>query len=258
MTLTHCTVVTGGGRGIGRAISSRMAREGAVIAVGQNQDHLDSILAEIRAAGGIADCIAGDVSDQQTAKRTVELAAKNGWAIRNLVCNAGIGKSGAAHEFDPVMFQRIFDINVKGTWWFIHEVLPQMIKAKQGTICLMSSTVGVTPYKFDAPYSASKAAVNAIAASVAGEIAQYGLIIVPLCPCYVEGEMTERSISGIAQRRNISREEARQVVASVCPGKRVLPAEELADILADICKSGDMTLSGVPYMFDAPAQESGV
>src|SRR5438876_2170119 len=83
-------IVTGGGRGIGRAITLRLARHYPVVAVGRDAGNLDDTCAEVAAAGGRAAPCPGDVSDPQTAAKAVALVAERGWQVRHLVCNAGI------------------------------------------------------------------------------------------------------------------------------------------------------------------------
>jgi NAD(P)-dependent dehydrogenase (short-subunit alcohol dehydrogenase family) len=112
----------------------------------------------------------------------------------------------------------------------------------------MSSIVAVHPCKNDAPYCATKGAINAMATSLALEYEKHGVVVVPMCPSYVESEMTDRSIAGLANRKKISLEEAREKIAQSCPGGRILPAEELAEAIATICTNQDPALSGKPYL----------
>src|SRR5947208_15013826 len=84
---TTASLVTGGGRGIGRAIALRLARETALLVVGRTPGDLESVCAEIRQAGGTAELCAGDGSDPATADRAVQGARQRGWTIRNLICN---------------------------------------------------------------------------------------------------------------------------------------------------------------------------
>jgi NAD(P)-dependent dehydrogenase (short-subunit alcohol dehydrogenase family) len=83
-------IITGGGRGIGRAISLRLARSGPVVAVGRTEDDLLSVCAEIGDKGGLGIPCPGDIADPATSRRAVELALDHGWAVGRLVCNAGM------------------------------------------------------------------------------------------------------------------------------------------------------------------------
>src|SRR5260221_14604038 len=107
---TACSIVTGGGRGIGCAIARRLAKIGPVLVVGRTADDLKAIATEIQAAGGaVAPCV-GDVANPDTARSAVALAPARGWFVRNLVCNAGIGKGGPTADFDREQWRHIFDV----------------------------------------------------------------------------------------------------------------------------------------------------
>jgi 3-oxoacyl-[acyl-carrier protein] reductase len=137
-------LITGGGRGIGRAITLRLVRVAPVLVVGRDLVDLESVCAEVRREGAAAEVCAGDISDPATASRAVALAVERGWEIGYLVCNAGIGKSGATETFDPQLWRRIFDVNVHGCFYFVQACLPGMLQRGRGTITIMSSLAGVT------------------------------------------------------------------------------------------------------------------
>ncbi len=242
------TIITGGGRGIGRAIARKMAEETNVILVGRTKDDLVSTCREIQDAGGRALYHVGDVSHSETAENTVSLAQEHGWSIRNLICNAGIAKSGTFHTFDESLWRSMFDINVHGSFLFIKACLPEMVRAKKGTICLMSSIAGLKGYAYAAGYTASKYALIGLARSLALEYGKHGIVVVPVCPGFVESEMTRRSIKGLMERKHISEDEARACIAAVNPQKRILPAEEVVDAVAFVCSGSVPSLSGNPLV----------
>jgi len=118
------TIITGGGRGIGRAIALRMAAQTALVLVGRTAADLDAVRAEVVQAGGQAVCCPGDVADPRTAQAAIVQAREQGWKVRNLVCNAGIAKGGSTATFDQELWRRIFDVNVHGCFYFIQAFLP--------------------------------------------------------------------------------------------------------------------------------------
>ncbi len=242
------TIITGGGRGIGRAIALRMAAQTPLVLVGRTAADLDGVRAEVGQAGGRAVCCPGDVAEPRTARAAIGQAREQGWKVRNLVCNAGIAKGGATATFDPDLWRRIFDVNVHGSFYFIQAALPEMIERRQGTICLMSSISGVKGYKYDAAYTASKHAVVGLARSLALEVGKHGLVVVALCPSFVESEMTTRTIRGLMQRRGISEAEAHKVVEATNPQRRILPAEEVAEMVAIVCSGLAPSLAGNPLI----------
>lgn len=225
-------IVTGGGRGIGRAIALRLARDGPVVAVGRAAADLDAACADARAAGGQAVPCVGDVADPATAAAAVERVRANGWRLRHLVCNAGIGKGGPTAAFDPELWRRIFDVNVHGCFHLVRAALPSLLEAPGGCVTIVSSLAGVQGVAFDAAYTASKHALVGFARSLALEHRRAGLTVAALCPSFVESDMTARTIAGVMRRHNLAEPDARARVAARCPAGRILPAEELAEAVA--------------------------
>jgi NAD(P)-dependent dehydrogenase (short-subunit alcohol dehydrogenase family) len=242
------SIITGGGRGIGRAITVRLARESAVIPVGRTPADLEATCEAVRSAGGKAISCCGDVADPATAERAVQLARENDWTIRNLICNAGIGKSGPTHGFDPAIWTRIFDVNVHGSFLFARACLPEMLERGKGVIVLMSSTAGVKGYKYIAAYTASKHALVGLARSLALEYGKRGIVVVPVCPGFVESPMTRKTIQGLAEHQGISAAEAEHRIAEINPQRRIIPAEEVAELVAAVCAGVAPSLSGHPLI----------
>ncbi len=246
------SIITGGGRGIGRAISLRLAKDTNVIVVGRTKEDLVSICKEItllrQGFEGRAVYIVGDITDPKTADKAVALAEKKKWQIVNLVCNAGIGKSGKTETFDKKLWRDMFDVNVHGAFYFVQACLPTMLKNKKGTICLMSSIAGVKGYSYIAGYTATKHALVGLARSLAQEYGKHGIVAVPICPGFVESEMTTRTIHGVMERHGISEVEARARVAAGNPQKRIIPAEEVAEAIAFVCSGKVPSLSGNPLI----------
>jgi NAD(P)-dependent dehydrogenase (short-subunit alcohol dehydrogenase family) len=242
------TIVTGGGRGIGRAITLRLTREGPVVVVGRTPADLESVCREVAEGGGEAEPCAGDVAEPATAERAVGLAAARGWAVRNLVCNAGIGKRGPTETFDPETWRRIFDVNVHGSFHFVRACLPPMLEQGRGAIVLMSSVAGVRGLAYDAAYSATKHALVGLARSLALEYGKRGIVVVPLCPGFVASEMTDRAIRGLVERQGLSEDESTRKIAATNPQRRIIPAEEIAEAVALACSGLIPSLGGHPLM----------
>src|SRR4029453_18977294 len=133
-----------------------------------------------------------------------------GWAVCSLVCNAGIGKSGPTAELAFEAWREVLDVNLDGTLHFVQACLPQMVARGGGTICLMSSILGVRGAPYDAAYTASKHALIGLARTLALECGRHNICTVPICPGYVESEMTRRVIRGAMERRGISEAEAEE------------------------------------------------
>jgi len=248
MNTNLASIVTGGGRGIGRSIALRMAKETAVLVVGRTQSDLESVCQEIDKQGGTAELCTGDVSDPATAERAVQQAQVKGWTIRNLVLNAGIAKGGAATSFDKDVWREIFAVNVHGSFYFIQACLPALVEQKAGSICLMSSIAGLKGFKYESAYCASKHALVGLARSLALEYAKHGIVVVPICPGFVESDMTRRTIQGLVKHRALSEAQATELVANKNPQRRILPADEVAEAVALVCCGKVPSLNGNPLV----------
>lgn len=248
MNPNQVTIVTGASRGIGRAIALKMASSTSVLVVGRNAKPLEQLCAEIVATGGSAHFVAGDVSNPETAQLALNAAADKGWTVRNLVCNAGIAKGGVSHTFDPALWQEMFAVNVNGAFWFAQACLPLMVEAKAGTISIISSIAGLKGVKYDTAYSATKHALIGMASSLALEYAKHGIVVVPICPGFVDTDMTDRTIAGIARHQSLSHDDAAAKVAAVNPQRRIIPASEVADAVALVCSNTIPSLNGRPLV----------
>lgn len=244
----RAAIVTGAGRGIGRAAALRLAQEMPIALVGLTEAHLAEAAEAIRAAGGRAVIAAGDVADPRTAAQAVDAAHAEGWKIGALVSSAGIGKGGPTREFSFEDWKRVFEVNVHGAFSFVRAVLPDMLEAGQGSICLISSTAGVKGYAYSAAYSASKHALVGLARSLAKEHGKRGIVTVPICPGFVDTDMTARTIEGLVKHRGMSEAEAREKVAKVNPQRRLIPPEEVAEAIAFVCSGKVPSLSGEPMI----------
>jgi NAD(P)-dependent dehydrogenase (short-subunit alcohol dehydrogenase family) len=242
------SIVTGGGRGIGKAVALRLARQTAVLIVGRNEASLAAVCAEIRSAGGLADCVVGDVANPDVATKAVDKAAANGWTVQNLVVNAGWGKGGPSATLDKQVWRGMFAVNVHGAFWFIQACLPGMIERKQGSICIISSIAGVKGYKYQCAYTATKHALVGMARSLALEHAKNGIVVVPICPGFVDTDMTAQTIAGLVKHRGVSEADARQIVADKSPQKRVIPADEVAEAVAFVSSGKVPSLNGNPLI----------
>lgn len=247
------TIITGGGRGIGRAIALRMAEETAVLVVGRTEDDLQTLCQEINNRGGFADYLVGDVSKPSTAKRAVAKVKKKGWTLRHLVVNAGIGKGGVTHTFDRKLWKEIFAVNVDGALYFSQECLPAMMEQKSGTITFINSISGTQGFKYDAAYTASKHAQLGLARTLSMEYAKHGIVVVPICPHFVESDMTRRTIAGLVRHRGMSETQAEETIKNTNPQKRIIPAEEVAEAVALVASGKLPSLNGNPLMLTGGA-----
>lgn len=228
-------IITGGGRGLGRVIAMRLAREYNILIIARTESDLINTCETVRLQGGNADYIVGDVKHPETAERVIDKLRSLNWSVSTLICNAGIGKSSRAHEIDNDTWDDIIDTNLNGSFYFTRAVLPLFIQQGGGLICFISSVAGIKGYAYEAAYTASKHAQVGLSKSIAKEYAKYNIASVVLCPDFIEGDMTSRTIHGLMKRRNISYEDARRVVEEKTDQNHILSPEEVAEVVATIC-----------------------
>lgn len=248
MQLKFASLVTGGSRGIGKAAAIRLSKQGPVFIVGTNVEALTQTCLEINEQGGDADFFAGDVALKTTAQASLKKLKVRGWQVKNLVCAAGIGKSGRSNEYSARDWRRCFSVNVDGAFWFCQAVLPKMIENKSGNICLISSIAGIKGYKYQAAYTASKHALVGLAKSLALEFAKHGIVVVPICPAFVDTDMTKQTIAGLVKHRNLTEAAAREIIANVNPQKRIISADEVAEAVITVCSGRVSALNGHPII----------
>lgn len=161
-------LVTGGGSGIGAACCEQLAEEGAAVAV------LDRRADAARdVAGGIPGALAveADVRDPEALARAVDQAAEVLGGLDAVVCSAGAGALQALVDYDERTWDRIVDVNLKGTWLTLRAAVPHLQAAGGGTVVTVASVAGLRPTRGEGPYSAAKAGVVALTANAALELA---------------------------------------------------------------------------------------
>lgn len=243
-------IITGGGRGLGRAISLRLASSYRLILVGRTEADLIATCRAIREKGGTAEYLAADIALPTTAEAAVSRVTELGWQLRGVVNNAGIGKSSPTHELTLEKWHEAFNVNAHGSFYFAQAALPYLLKKREGVLCFISSLAGVRGYAYEAAYTASKHAQVGLAKALAQEYGKSGITSAVICPGFIEGEMTLRSIKGVAGRRGITEDEARGVVAKTSPQRRIIPEAEVADMVELICKNTVPSLSGTPIILN--------
>ena len=163
----RAAVVTGGGSGIGRATSRRLAEEGARVAVVDVDSEAAAAVA--KDFGGLAFGV--DVGDPDALRQCVDAAAEELGGISILYNNAGTAAFNRLHELEPAEWERVLRVNLTGVWAGIRAAVPHMLAGGGGSIVSTASISGIRPAAGEGPYAASKAAVAALTASAALEYA---------------------------------------------------------------------------------------
>lgn len=194
MLTNKTAVVTGGTRGIGRAIVLKLSQLGANVVIGyrSNEKMASELVEEIVSQGGKALAVQGDVGNFDMAKSLVDQAIEAFGSIDILVNNAGITKDTLILRMTEEDFDDVITTNLKGTFNCIKHAAKPMLKAKKGRVINMASVIGLIGNPGQANYAASKAGIIGLTKSVAKEFASRGITVNAVAPGFIESDMTDK------------------------------------------------------------------
>ena len=227
-------VVTGGGGGLGAAIATAFAREGASLTLmGRTPATLEAHAKTLRASFGVqVAAVTCDVTDPASVAGAFDTAVREIGPVRVLVNNAGHAVAGLVQDATLADWQRVLDVNLTGTFLCIQRVLPAMLEAGDGRIINIASTAGLKGYTRVAAYCAAKHGVVGLTRAVAAETARTGVTVNAVCPDYVEGTAMLRSaIANVARATGKSEAAARAMLASRPNGTFITMDEVAARVL---------------------------
>ncbi|HXQ72829.1 MAG TPA: SDR family NAD(P)-dependent oxidoreductase [Pyrinomonadaceae bacterium] len=214
-------LITGGGRGIGRAIALVFAQHGARVAVAaRTREQVETVAQEI---GDNAVALVCDVSNPD---QVAEILADIKPDI--LVNNAGIAESATFVTTTDEMWHRHIAINLSGTFYCTRAALPSMLERGWGRIINIASIAAKTGAPYVAAYTASKHGVLGLTRSLALEVANRGITVNAICPGYVDTEMVSRGVETITAKTGRSAEEALNALKKMSPQNRLTTPEEIA------------------------------
>ena len=222
---SRAAIVTGGARGIGHAIATRLLQSGASVALwDRDEAALAAAKAELSALGSVHTAVV-DLTDLTAVQKAAESTAAAFGKIDILVNNAGIaGTNSKTWEADPADWRRVIDINLNGPFYCCHAVIPHMLKGGYGRIVNIASIAGKEGNPNAAHYSASKAAVIALTKSLGKELATSGVVVNCVTPAVIETDILKQltqqhidyMLSKIPMNRFGQKEEAAALVAWLC------------------------------------------
>jgi 3-oxoacyl-[acyl-carrier protein] reductase len=186
-------VITGGVRGIGKAIAEEFCRQGAdvLLCYRSNDEAAKKTAEELAKYGTKVELAKGDVSDPAHAEEAVKLAKELFGKIDILVNNAGITKDKLMMRMTPTDFDEVIKANLSGSFYFLNTAASVMIKQKYGRIINISSIVGVRGNAGQVNYSASKAGIIGMTLSAAKELGRRGITVNAVAPGFIETDMTD-------------------------------------------------------------------
>jgi NAD(P)-dependent dehydrogenase (short-subunit alcohol dehydrogenase family) len=233
-------VVTGGGRGIGRAIAAQLVRAGARVTVlGRQRATLD----ETVAAGEAHFADVADVVDPAAVSAAIAKAAVR-QPVDILIANAGIAESAPFAKSDIALFRRMMDVNFMGVVHTIQAALPSMKGRPYGRIVAVASTAGLKGYAYVSAYSAAKHAVIGLVRSLALELANTPITVNAVCPGFTDTDLVAGSIDNIMNKTGRSREQAVAELVKHNPQGRLVTPQEVADTVLWLCGEGASAITG--------------
>ncbi|HRP24069.1 SDR family NAD(P)-dependent oxidoreductase [Thauera sp.] len=233
--------VTGGGSGIGAATAQRLAQEGATVVVcGRRREPLDEVVAGIVAAGGKAEAVVADVSDEAGFTAALEATAQRHGRLDVLVNNAMAYTWGSIEEMSTADWHANFATSVDGTFWGTRTAM-RLMKGKGGAIVNVSSICGQLGTPWMAGYSAAKAAVDNFSRAAAAEGAPHGIRVNVVIPAVVETPATAGMLADETARRNTEK---------LIPMGRVGQPEELANAILFLASDEASYITGASLPVD--------
>jgi len=236
-------VVTGAGRGMGRAVALRLGREGAQVVVAEfNADHGVEVADEIRAAGGVATAVTADVSRTEDVTRLFAETIKAYGTVDILVNNAGIGVAKPILDYTEADWDRQMGVNVKGVFFCSQAAARLMVPLRHGKIVNFASTSAfVSSSQPEVAYDTSKGAVRQMTVSMAAELAPHGINVNAVAPGTTETEMT---------RTSLSTEEGRAWQLARIPMGRVGQPDDIAAVVLFLCSDEASYITGHTLVAD--------
>ena len=235
-------VVTGGGQGIGAAITRLLVAQGANVTVlGRKLETVQTL-----AAGQPQQmhAVTADVSDAEQVQAAFASARQRFGPIAILVNNAGQASSAPFLKTDAALWNQMLAVNLTGTMLCTQAAVPDMLAAKWGRVVNIASTAGLAGYAYVAAYCAAKHGVVGLTRALALEFAKKGLTVNAVCPGYTETDIVRDSIANVVAKTGRTEVQARAEFTAGNPQGRLVQADEVADTVAWLCGPAASAITG--------------
>lgn len=241
-------LVTGAGRGIGRAVALRLAAEGAALVLAaRTRAEVEAVAGEARGRGGSAAAVlTADVSRPQD----VAALFREAGPVDVLVNAAGVAPSAPLVKTSDELWRSALDTNLSGTFYCLRAALPGMMERGWGRVVNLASIAGKTGYPYIAAYAASKHGVLGLTKVAALEAAERGVTVNAVCPGYVDSPMTDASVARIVDKTRLPEADVRRRLAEMSPQKRLMTVDEVAALVVFLCGEDARGITGQALSLD--------
>jgi len=234
-------VVTGGGRGIGRAIAARLGELGASLTLlGRDASRLVAAAATLPAC----DTLPCDVGDAAAVAAAFAALAGRGKRVAILVNNAGAARSAKFATTDDALWNDMLRVNLTGTFHCTRAALPALLAAPCARVVNVASTAGLTGYPYVAAYCAAKHGVVGLTRALAAELAQTAVTVNAVCPGYTDTDMVAEAVANIVAKTGRPAPAARDALAARNPQRRLVMPEEVAAAVGWLCLPASAAITG--------------
>jgi NAD(P)-dependent dehydrogenase (short-subunit alcohol dehydrogenase family) len=250
-------VITGGGRGIGAAVASVLAAEGAAVVVSaRTEQEIEAVAGELRGRGHAAWAVPCDVTDPAQVLGLAATAGERLGQVDILINNAGTVTSTPLKSLTLEIWNRTMAVNATGVFLCTKAFLPGMVERGWGRVVNVASIAGKTGGPYISAYSAAKHAVLGFTRSVAAEVATTGVTVNAVCPGYVDTPMTDRSVERIVEKTGADPERVRETMRRTSPQNRFMEPAEVALLVVNLCDPGARGMNGQALVLDGGGVQS--
>jgi NAD(P)-dependent dehydrogenase (short-subunit alcohol dehydrogenase family) len=234
-------LVTGGSRGIGRAVAAALTGAGATVTVlGRTESALRSAVA----SGAAAEFVTADVTDDVQCRSAIAAASAKQGPIDILVANAGAAESAPFARSDDQLFRRMIDVNLMGVVHAARAVMTGMVERGFGRVVAVASVAGLKGYAYVSAYCAAKHAAVGLVRALAVECAGTGVTVNAVCPGYADTDLVRESLDRIVTKTGKSREAALAALLAPDAQDRLIAPAEIAAAVLDLCVPGTDRVTG--------------